>query len=255
MEYIDLQKCPRKSHFQYFDQAAYPYIELTVQMNVTAFVPYVKDHGFKFSHALLYCFAKGLNEVEEFRYRIVDQSVVKYSRVHVNMTVPIEGERFAFCHIPYKENVRAFLSEAETATREAAKQKTLLSDDRLDVAWVSCNPWFSFTSMTAPTVDRRMRSIPVILVGKYTETDGKIHLPVSFKVNHALIDGLHLGKLIHHLENSFKDPQKVLGDRSRCAKCGVPLEGFLYRWIASKLFGVRPSVKNADRCNKCEDKP
>ena len=40
----------------------------------------------------------------------------------------------------------------------------------------------------------------------------------------------------------------------KCTKCGVPLEGFFYK-IASKLFGVKPSVKDPGICNKCEDKP
>lgn len=38
----------------------------------------------------------------------------------------------------------------------------------------------------------------------------------------------------------------------RCKKCKVPLEGFLYRWIASRLFGVKPSEKDAELCNKCD---
>ena len=38
----------------------------------------------------------------------------------------------------------------------------------------------------------------------------------------------------------------------KCKKCGVPLEGFMYQWIASKLFGVRPSKKDPSVCNKCE---
>ena len=40
----------------------------------------------------------------------------------------------------------------------------------------------------------------------------------------------------------------------KCKKCKVPLEGFLYRLIAAKLFGVRPSTKEPELCNKCEDK-
>jgi len=40
----------------------------------------------------------------------------------------------------------------------------------------------------------------------------------------------------------------------KCKKCKVPLEGFLYRWIALKLFGVKPSAKTPDLCNKCEGK-
>lgn len=42
--------------------------------------------------------------------------------------------------------------------------------------------------------------------------------------------------------------------KNKCPKCGVPLEGFLYRWIALKLFGVKPSEKIPGLCNKCEDK-
>lgn len=39
----------------------------------------------------------------------------------------------------------------------------------------------------------------------------------------------------------------------KCKKCGVPLEGFMYDWIASKLFGVRASKKDQSVCNKCEN--
>ena len=39
-----------------------------------------------------------------------------------------------------------------------------------------------------------------------------------------------------------------------CKRCRVPLEGFLYRLIARSLFGVQPSTKDPELCNKCEDK-
>ena len=38
----------------------------------------------------------------------------------------------------------------------------------------------------------------------------------------------------------------------KCKKCKVPLEGFLYRLIAKTLFGVRPSTKDPELCNKCD---
>ncbi|MDD4908167.1 MAG: hypothetical protein PHJ00_03805 [Candidatus Omnitrophica bacterium] len=40
----------------------------------------------------------------------------------------------------------------------------------------------------------------------------------------------------------------------RCKKCGVPLEGFLYEWILSRLFGIKPSEKEPDVCNNCESR-
>ena len=41
--------------------------------------------------------------------------------------------------------------------------------------------------------------------------------------------------------------------KNKCKQCGVPLEGFGYKWIARPLFGVRPGKKK-DICNKCENK-
>lgn len=41
----------------------------------------------------------------------------------------------------------------------------------------------------------------------------------------------------------------------QCKICKVPLEGIIYKFITSKLFGIRPSAKDPDLCNKCEGKP
>ena len=38
----------------------------------------------------------------------------------------------------------------------------------------------------------------------------------------------------------------------KCKSCNAPLEGFMYEWIASKFFGLRPSKKDPSVCNKCE---
>jgi len=42
--------------------------------------------------------------------------------------------------------------------------------------------------------------------------------------------------------------------KKKCKKCGVPLEGFGYK-ISHFLFGIEPSKKKKDLCNKCENKP
>lgn len=38
----------------------------------------------------------------------------------------------------------------------------------------------------------------------------------------------------------------------KCLACGAPLEGFFAKIAA--FAGVKPSAKNPDYCNKCEDK-
>ncbi|MCX6740125.1 MAG: hypothetical protein NTZ49_02770 [Candidatus Parcubacteria bacterium] len=39
---------------------------------------------------------------------------------------------------------------------------------------------------------------------------------------------------------------------TKCKKCGAPLEGFLYNTIG-KLMGIKPSAKDPELCNKCEE--
>ncbi len=209
MEIIDLEKWPRRKHFEYFDRADYPYIDVTVQMDITRFPEHVKDRGVKFFPSLLYVFLKGVNENEEFKYRVLEDGVVKYDSLAASITVPIEGELFAFCRVEYKKTLPDFLEEVAVKQAEAKKQTGLAGNDWFDVIWVSGAPWGSFTSLSAPVVDRRMRTIPSFFVGKYYEQGGKTLLPVALKVNHALIDGFHIGKLLSHFENSFKDPGKL----------------------------------------------
>ena len=40
----------------------------------------------------------------------------------------------------------------------------------------------------------------------------------------------------------------------RCKLCKVPLEGLMYKLIASKIFGIKPSSKDPQVCNKCDSK-
>jgi putative protease len=40
----------------------------------------------------------------------------------------------------------------------------------------------------------------------------------------------------------------------RCKQCKVPLEGFMYKLIASTIFGIKPSSGDPEICNKCDGK-
>jgi hypothetical protein len=40
----------------------------------------------------------------------------------------------------------------------------------------------------------------------------------------------------------------------KCKRCKVPLEGVMYKLIAARIFGIRPSTKDPELCNKCDGK-
>ena len=65
---------------------------------------------------------------------------------------------------------------------------------------VSCLPWLSFTSFAQDTYTESEMLFPLIKFGKYFRTDGKIQIPVSVFVSHAVADGYHTCKLINDMQ-------------------------------------------------------
>jgi chloramphenicol O-acetyltransferase type A len=50
------------------------------------------------------------------------------------------------------------------------------------------------------------RSIPKITFGKITRDGEKMWLPVDIHVNHALMDGFHVGKFVERFQELLKTP-------------------------------------------------
>ena len=58
---------------------------------------------------------------------------------------------------------------------------------------MSSLPWLHYSQLQHPAVDAD-DSNPRISWGKYITVNGRITLPVSLFVNHALADGLHISR-------------------------------------------------------------
>ncbi len=71
-------------------------------------------------------------------------------------------------------------------------------------------PWISFTGTTHPIQMNPVDSIPRIAWGKYFEENGKIKLPLSIQVHHALVDDLHVGQYFNAIQEILDNPLKYL---------------------------------------------
>ena len=65
---------------------------------------------------------------------------------------------------------------------------------------VSCLPWLSYTAFAQDTYTESKLLFPLIKFGKYFETGGRIQIPVSVFVSHAVADGYHTCKLINDMQ-------------------------------------------------------
>ncbi|MCJ2165096.1 MULTISPECIES: CatA-like O-acetyltransferase [unclassified Pseudodesulfovibrio] len=206
MKKIDMTAWPRKSLHDYFRNLSSPHFSLTAEVDVTDLILSAKPRGVSVFNACLYAVMAACNRIPEFRQRFRGRDVVQYDMVHPAPTVPIDGDRFAFCyfdHVPEWEGFNAACSSAI----EAGKQQTELKDDsgsRDDLIFTTCLPWVSFTSMHHP-VQGPDDSFPRVAWGKFTEHGGRWRMPVNVQVHHALADGLHMGRFYEFMQETLDD--------------------------------------------------
>ena len=93
---IDLEHWNRKEHFLFFGSMDDPFFGLTTQIDVTSIYKEAKaDHASFFLYSL-HKIMTAVNEVEEFRYRIIDNTPVCFDRIHVGTTIGREDGTFGF---------------------------------------------------------------------------------------------------------------------------------------------------------------
>lgn len=211
MRYIDLDTWKRKDHFSYFRQFSYPQFNICANVDITRYYRYLKEKGLPFFVSVVYAASKAANGVKEFRYRIREDKVVEHDIVSPSYTILTEDETFAFCLTGYVEEYSVF---KENALRdiERIKNNPSIEDEpgRDDVLYISSLPWVSFTGVTHPINLDPTESIPRISWGKYFEENGKIQLPVSVQVHHALMDGFHVGQFFIAIQDIMNYPEKHL---------------------------------------------
>ena len=210
MKKIKFNNPHRKKHYEFFKAMNHPHFNVTVPVDITAFLPFVKAQGFSFSYALIYFISRTANEIKEFRWRIRGDEVIEHEIVNPSFTVNTdETDVFSFCTVPFSADAIAFMAEAR-AINAAMRSDPSIKDEegRDDFLFLSALPWLRFTSMQHAMQEHPGDSVPRISWGKYYSMDGRILIPVSVQVHHALVDGRHVGSYFELLEQQLAEPSE-----------------------------------------------
>ena len=167
MEYIDFHSWPRKEHFRFFSGLSFPFYGVTLSLDVTNLRSYVKAHGLSFYYALIYATLTAMNGLPDFLYKIRGDRIVRHDRLHPSFKEPFPDAQ---------------------------------QENRDDLVYISCTPWFSFTSLSNEMDCAPDDSIPRITWGKYEERNGRLILPYAVQLNHRLLDGWHVAQLLQAVQ-------------------------------------------------------
>ncbi|MFH0766891.1 MAG: CatA-like O-acetyltransferase [Bacillota bacterium] len=202
MRKINLESWNRNQTYLFFKDLDVPRYLVTVNLDVTNFISQTKRQNHSFYLSFMHLSMCELNKIENFRYRIIENDVYLLDSTHPSYTDVIEGtEQFKIVTVDLEDDLISFISKAKHKSKEQGSQFIDEKEEqRIDLVYITTFPWAKYTQVShAHNLDPK-DSIPKLSWGKYENENGKYMMPFSIEVHHALVDGLHVGKLIQNIQ-------------------------------------------------------
>lgn len=200
-EKIDIKNWERKEIYEMFSNVSYPFYSITTEIDVTKIKRLSKEKNISFYHYMVWLCTKAINFVPQFRIRIRENKLIRLKQTNPSFTFMKErAEQFQIATIRWEEDLLSFCKSAKAqCDNQNVFCRHELETDAL--IYFSCTPWFDFTALTNEHNLNPDDTIPRITWGKYYEDGNNVKVHLSVEVNHRLIDGYHIGKMIEMLEN------------------------------------------------------
>ncbi len=194
---IDIENWNRKSQYLFFSKFEEPFFGVTVKVDCTKAYLKAKEENVSFFLYYLYRALRAANEIENFRLRIIDNQVYKFSVVNASPTIDRPDGTFGFAYMDFYQDAGIFYENALKEIENVKRSNNLMpAVTGENVIHFSALPWLDFTSISHARCFSFPDSCPKISFGKFTEENGIKSMPVSVFVNHALADGFHIGQFI-----------------------------------------------------------
>jgi len=204
---FDIDTWNRRDSFLFFKEYDDPFFNLTTHLDVTKLYHYCKDQELSFFLTCLYYSLAVANQITEFRLRFLEGEVVLFDRIDAGSTIMnADSETFSFCYFDYHKERSFFIAEGRKKIN-LQKERAILQEqkNKLNLIYYSTIPWVHFTSIKHARRFNNQESIPKIAFGKIDKSTPVFKLPISIEVNHALMDGFHVGLYLERLQGVFND--------------------------------------------------
>ena len=154
----------------------------------------------------MYRSLKAANEIENFRYRIIDNNPYSFNAINASPTISRPNGTFGFGHVYYDESEVQFYQNAKNEIERVHSTTGLMpAISGENLIHYSAIPWLDFTSISHARSFSFPDSCPKISFGKMTETDGQKSMSVSIHVHHALVDGYHVGLYVDRFQDLMNE--------------------------------------------------
>ena len=204
MNYLDITNWNRKPLFDHFRTLQDPTFAITANVDVTKAYTRAKENKQSFYLTYFHACMIAINSVENLKYRIDGDKIAIYDVINASATIARPDTTFGFSYFDFSENFTVFANNFQQE-----KERILNSNDLFPPTYSpgcihsSAIPWVSFTGHKEPYMGDKDASVPQLAFGKLIIEENKKLMPVAINVNHALVDGLHIGQFFEKFQQEL----------------------------------------------------
>ena len=183
---------------------------MTVKVKIGKIYTLSKEKKIPFFNLTSACILSAINEIPEFKKRIINKKVVEFERVTAITPILQEDKTIREIELPpldYFKSFNEWNDYIQYKKKNIEKEGFNLESSKRDeepIVNFSCIPWLHFESMTNVTYSP-LQIYPVIAWGKLV--DGTI--PISLTVSHIFFFGYHFKLFYEGVEKYFNNPELI----------------------------------------------
>lgn len=200
----ELKNFDRIDLFNQYHSKTNPFIILTTKIDVTNIYNKCKDYY----ASIGYFITLAANKIDNFKYRYKDGKFCKYDVIRPNFTEPFDDMNIGFFTCDLKDNYNEFMNEYKSIKQKFISNHKCYASEEEDEVWLSCVPWFSFSSLVTP-FDKNI-TVPQFLWDKFSFENDKCYIDLMIMVHHGFMDGYHISLFLKELNNIIENIDELI---------------------------------------------
>ena len=184
---------------------------MTAKINIGQVHDFSKKNKIPFFNLTSACILTAINEIPEFKKRIINKEVVEFENVSAVTPILQEDKSIREIELPplkYFKTFKEWNDFIQYKKKNIEKEQFTVGANKRDeepIVNFSCIPWIHFDSMTNAT-SFPLQIYPLIAWGKLE--DNKV--PISLTVSHIFFFGYHFKLFYEGVEKYFANPELII---------------------------------------------
>lgn len=198
----ELKSFKRIEIFKHYHSCDNPFLIIATSIDVTNIVNYCKINK-NFYATLGYLITKTANKIDNFKYRYNDGKFYYCDEIKSNFTQMRDDESIGYFDLPATDNYSAYIEKFKEIQNVFMNSSEYLIDNDMDEIWISCVPWFSFSSILTPF--NKSITIPQFTWDKYVQKNNAYFVNLSIMIHHGFADGFHVAQFVKLLQQNINE--------------------------------------------------